>query len=138
MSITSWKKEFYPIPADGSKGGITAIKHSLRKWEGALPENLKKHDLIDVPIDYDDSTCSLCARYYDNTYDDTSTEFHCCQKCPIYKANDSVTCGDAYRRDYSGSATLHNPTPTIDLLKKTLKFYQDKRKKPVAKKEKSK
>ena len=42
MSLTTWKKEFYPVPA--KKMPLRkALEHSILKWRGALPGNLRKH-----------------------------------------------------------------------------------------------
>ena len=44
MSLKTWKKEFYPQSAKRTKQS-EAVEHSLHKWRGILPANLKKHGL---------------------------------------------------------------------------------------------
>lgn len=127
MSEQTWLEEFYPIPADKCRGGIAAIKHSLRKWQGALRENLKKHNLTKPPIEYNTETCSLCVRYELEPNFDLSV----CRKCPIYKTI-AKNCMVAYSASVNHFVSPTNPEPMIKLLKKTLKFYQDKHKKPMS------
>ena len=49
MSVETWKEEFYPVDAtddEVQEGSIfILLDHSILKWTGALPENLKKHDV---------------------------------------------------------------------------------------------
>ena len=42
MSLKSWKKEFYPVPAS-EVAEKDALAHSLRKWEGLQAKHLKRH-----------------------------------------------------------------------------------------------
>lgn len=137
MSLKTWKKEFCPTTAKTAAartGAIKCIEHSLKKWEGALPENLEKHGLeygdhllreIDGPeiMRFDHRTCSLCVKYLVGAD---------CRKCPIVKAG-NPEC-DAYPDnddDWEGvpidgyRKSENNPQPMIDTLKKTLEFYKE-------------
>ena len=88
MSLTTWKKEFYPEDA-GKVSAKDALAHSLRKWEGILPENLKKHDVFldedhklrgkkGPPMGYvtGNKTCALCHHHW-HYFIDT------CDDCPL-------------------------------------------------------
>lgn len=96
MSLQTWKEEFYKVPAIEVKNDKDAIDHSILKWTGLLPENLKKHECkldnagygtalisIDSTQNYPQkllmitgSTCALCKLHIDQ-------EGHC-QNCPLY------------------------------------------------------
>ncbi len=86
MSISTWKKEFYPTPASRCSKK-NALAHSLRKWEGLLKKNLRKHG-----VTWDDAwgllnksgdSCALCMRH------------RACVGCPICVAGLScVTVGN--------------------------------------------
>lgn len=85
MSIETWKKEFYPVSATSRMSKKAAIEHSIKKWEGLLPENLKKHNVVisrygviyDGKINFEisDQSCALCQKYFGE----------CCIKCPLYE-----------------------------------------------------
>lgn len=85
MSIETWKKEFYPVSATSRMSKKAAIEHSIKKWEGLLPENLKKHgvvldrcgDIHDDVINFEisDQSCALCQKYM----------HECCAKCPLHE-----------------------------------------------------
>lgn len=49
MSLTSWINEFYPVQAeDCPTDNVAMLEHAILKWRGALPENLKKHNMVFV------------------------------------------------------------------------------------------
>lgn len=85
MSIKTWKEEFYPRSAASRMSNKAAIEHSIKKWEGLLPENLKKHGVVldrcgdihddEVKFEISDLSCALCQKYF----------WECCIKCPLYK-----------------------------------------------------
>lgn len=85
MSIKTWKKEFYPKSAASRMSKKAAIEHSIKKWEGLLPENLKKHEVVidvcgnihddEIKFEISDQSCALCQKYW----------VECCIKCPLYK-----------------------------------------------------
>lgn len=142
MSLTTWKEEFYPIPADKAKGdALTAVDHSLKKWEGLRADNMKRHgcyaagsaisdDLLDVVTDdgtmlLNCETCALCK--YKDSLDDERTY---CDKCPITLATGSP-CDDLYADDDGDEAAVipwdewtarQNPEPMIAVLETTRKW----------------
>lgn len=100
MSYKTWSEEFYPIFAeDINQKGVSEeelIQHSLTKWKGILPENLKKHGgklftatpTDDPRVEFEDrnfylgtDTCSLCIKYW----------YSCCYPCPLQQQGDE--CG---------------------------------------------
>lgn len=72
MSLATWKAIFYPEEASAAaeRGELAAVEHSIRKWEGATPENLKAHGLaVDETVlqddegfefNFDSDSCALC------------------------------------------------------------------------------
>jgi hypothetical protein len=131
MSLQTWKKEFYPVPADDVEAP-DAIAHSLQKWIGLRPENLKKHgvqikhraveninphgleDYGYIPIS--DSTCSLCAVYFEeDSYDG-------CSACPLALARGGAACDNPMDGEgmspYDVFTRSSDPEPMIMLLKK--------------------
>lgn len=122
MSLATWKAEFYPIEAD-EVAIKDAIDHSLQKWLGLLPENLKKHnvtildkcvqDLDDDRYDPDyivvgSESCSLCHHYHtdDPTDEDEDGDEVYCELCPLYKVRGNVAC-DAERAEEANSPWHH-------------------------------
>jgi len=125
MSVESWKKEFYPIPAYDYRYGrhprLQVLDASLLKWKGLTKANLKKHRVTmvnggigskDDPyferFYFDGDSCSLCAKYYGRTAD------YSCDACPIWKLT-GKTCLSAYSK-------LPDPEPMIQLLTKVRKL----------------
>ena len=139
MSLASWKKEFYPSEANTIKTRIGAIKHSLRKWVGALPKNLKKHKVelregrILEPRDYWDAfvfnsdNCALCQLYFDFYLSEGDDH---CLKCPLYALLNNTRCyGMVGLGEPDRPFELlydDNPNPMIALLRKALKVEQKK------------
>lgn len=154
MSLESWKKEFYPIPACliavDTDNPVTLIEHSLRKWRGALPENLARHELEyhhhglteikeasespvpSGPFGFISNSCSLCAKYYKSPR--FSAPFSCAT-CPIAIV-DGVSCeGRSLDPDSPGGGVAHDhekdtyaksrndPQPMIALLERVLAAY---------------
>jgi hypothetical protein len=116
MSLNSWKKEFYPVPAKKVKGRIERIKHSWKKWQGALPENCAKHGVQYAghavgTLDFNANTCALCCKYYE--FDEEHWLNLVCRKCPIVKVTGS-TCIEAYDNAFN------NPEPMVRLLQEVL------------------
>ena len=94
MSFESWIEEFYPVPARECPKEQAAA-HSLKKWQGALPENLVKHGVVyrygtirengSHYLSFDSGSCALCHHYVDK-YRWT------CGTCPLFIVRDHVAC----------------------------------------------
>ena len=126
MGIESWKREFYKSIDRAIKDDISAVKHSLVKWNGLLPENLKAHNLESIHDDcivvgrngakfeINGDTCALCVAH----------NFSDCDACPLFKTLGNRKCYtnrgftsvpfDVYQSE-------GNPVPMIKALEKTLK-----------------
>lgn len=135
MSLTTWKKEFYPKPPTKRMTWKSAILHSIKKWEGALPENLQKHKLeIDDCRDlrnagyregckydsfvFDQDTCALCVKTMDKNGDQI------CGKCPLFYAQHQKPCGKG--TPYGDSMEALNdkldPAPMLSALRNLLQI----------------
>ena len=104
-----------------------AIEHSIKKWEGLLPENLKRHevaidvcgDIHDDEINFEmcDESCALCQKYVH--------EF--CVKCPLYKKL-GFGCGRGTIKDGDGwKSYMEEGSP--ELMLKNLRSLLDEDKK---------
>lgn len=128
MSLASWKREFYPITAKqaAKQGDLAAAEHSLKKWEGALPENAKRHGVIVDGIEllangrafsFVDKTCALCERHASPPPFPAGQE---CEKCPL-----GITlgrpCAGWDDEPYGAMESDSNPRPMIAALRKTVK-----------------
>lgn len=118
MSADSWRSEFYPVDAETvAKHGdaVKAVEHSLQKWRGALPKNLKKHGLSCAPLAFIADTCSLCKMYISG---------RCCRACPLYVSRGEVACTDERSDElinpYDSYVLGHNPKPMIEALELAL------------------
>ena len=126
MSIKTWIKEFYPIPVT-KVSKKHALKHSLKKWEGLLKKNLKKHQVYMVhiqgfqlidnknknPSDFSkDDTCALCWHFY---------QYVNCGCCPI--AKHSINC-NFINSAYQKSVTSQDARPMVELLRKLVKLEE--------------
>lgn len=109
MSLKTWKKEFFP-PMDTSTE-LGAIIHSLRKWRGLRPENMKKHgvkkhltstrEIVDRrhnSLEIDAYSCALCWRH-------TLAKNGNCFGCSLLKQLES-------------ECDLHDNSPYVLFLKK--------------------
>lgn len=118
MSKKSWLEEYYPVPAD-QVAEKDAVAHTRRKWEGLLPENLKKHGLSDPPIDVDTTTCALCVHYYHHPM--LGQEYRSCTRCPLANARGGVPCDrcrtEEHEAPYHAWSGYEDPTPMIQLLR---------------------
>lgn len=127
MSIETWKKEFYPVSATSRMSKKAAIEHSIKKWEGLLPENLKKHNVVingygdihddEVNFEISDQSCALCQKYW----------VECCIKCPLYEklgfacGKGEIEAGDgwvSYMEEGSPELMLKNLRSLLDEVKK--------------------
>ena len=111
MSLETWKEEFYPTHArEATATPVQALKNSLRKWIGAKPANLAKHEVTLEELDaeelLDGDNCSLCH------YSGCPTASVDCSLCPLAPKG----CQQNYRiflYDF-------NPYPLIEQLTTTL------------------
>ncbi len=125
MSLETWKKEFYPIPAEkATRTWITATEHSLRKWIGRTAANLGKHEVhvsavgnISITDDFsgdcfpfDCDSCALCQKA---VY---------CKGCPLYKYL-GMRCDDD-RAPYKKLIETSDPKPMIKALRGTLRMLK--------------
>jgi hypothetical protein len=128
MSLDSWKKEHYPITAaEAAKlGDLGAARHSLRKWEGALKKNTKRHEVEFItglhlyienavgafsgkPLFFDNYSCALCSLFWDDSY---------CGDCPLAKTL-GKSCDAGVDSPYY-KAKQGDPLPMIRALRKTV------------------
>lgn len=121
MSINSWKKEFYQGRIrDAAKDPLTAVDHSLRKWEGLKSANVAKHGLVawdgalknpssNATFYIDNDSCALCQMSADD-----------CRKCPIVLATDK-TC-DGTDSPFADWLCGSNPTRMIKVLKSARRY----------------
>lgn len=89
MSFYSWKREFYPRPAH-RVARKDALAHSLKKWEGLRPSNLRRHGVVMVNarvfaeacpekfLSVDADSCALCYWYTNQKRVDKP-----CRGCPL-------------------------------------------------------
>lgn len=134
MSLTEWKKEFYPKPAN-KVSKKDALAHSLKKWEGLLVENLVRFDLWSASgyimemnahnksnkeLAIDSTTCALCIHYI------IKEEYvvDSCEICPLYKVR-GTRCdrdkGNERSSPYKSFITNENAMPMYKLLLKAMK-----------------
>ncbi len=132
MSLKTWKEEFYPVKAEDVKPGLDSIEHSLTKWKGALPENLKRHacrysfhhiDDDKQAFKFDDFTCALCQNH------------DCTPKEGFYSDESLITISICPIESYAGipccegtplsifCTSENNPQPMIELLQSTKEWY---------------
>lgn len=136
MSLKTWKEEFYPIPAIKVEMGA-AVDHSITKWSGLRPENLKKHHVVtneygifdessetsadgviqQLPINSD--SCALCWYYINRE----------CIHCPLYLVRDETPCDRRMDGETIGPFPHYvdtgDPEPMIDWLEKAAAAYKD-------------
>lgn len=134
MSLESWKREFYRIPASQVSKGW-ALRHSLKKWIGLRPMNRKKHNVslsveriqlvntsdIGRSRDGDDvdclkigaESCALC-EHFDNKKR--------CENCPLIQAG-IVNC-KFYDSPYDKFMEDGSVVPMIKALQKAQKWMR--------------
>lgn len=140
MTLFTWIAEFYPEPADVPTNDADRCRHSIRKWEGARKENLKRHGMVhrigyaklfsdelfsDGPsFWFGPDTCALCLVHME--------EEDCNKSCPLLRAG-FVPCGTSPWLDESvtiGSDPYEiwcdtgDPEPMIAALKKALEMVE--------------
>ena len=130
MSLASWKKEFYPIPASKTSKR-SAVAHSLRKWTGLTKANLKKHGLeaceatiCEKNDEYEEmqiesDSCALCHHYLG---DISFNALDYCANCPLYKVRGNVSCDQRkvaeYAAPYVAFLDTGDARPMLKWLKK--------------------
>lgn len=141
MSVKTWKGEFYPVPAV-DVSAAEAAAHSLRKWIGARPENLIKHDVLlnsetgsiidssDERVRFTSVTCALCARFYDVDYGESESGGYdddgACRQCPLALVRGGVSCTNIIEDEESESpfdmltSDRPSPEPMISWLEKAV------------------
>ena len=127
MSLKSWRAEFYPVSAKKAQHDtFVALQHAKLLWSGLTPENLAKHDVLEVSGDLrnkhyrgnfqiDASTCSLCERYLLK-----------CSDCPLTRVR-GVACHKDKGWDISPYhiwLDKGNPKPMIWLINKAIARHQ--------------
>lgn len=135
MSLESWKREFYPVPAPRAKEWKAAA-HSLRKWIGLSRANLKRHGLEKADgshmikqrggglMMHGTETCALCCQY------DDGTEENSCGPCPLYAALDNDKCAGDKNDVYGKWLHRGHAGPMIRALRKAVKIEAARGKKP--------
>jgi len=140
MTVKTWIDEFYPKPVEDTTPD-DAVQHSLTKWQGLKPENLKKHNVrvstfADVVgINDDDqmdglsingTTCSLCHHFLSHKDEHLDR----CEPCPLSIVRGKTPCDNerddediapwyAFRDNTNG---LNTPEPMIHWLEKALEM----------------
>lgn len=118
MSLKTWKEEFYSTEANKVKRG-DALDHSIQKWIGLRPKNIKKHGLYLECADLMDDdnifginadSCALCQRYLKPRKDNS------CATCPLFKFL-GRRCDDGEDSPYMIFDYTNNPEPMIKALK---------------------
>lgn len=110
MSKDTWRAEFFPTDASTARNmtNLEAVRHSLRKWRGLTPDNLKAHGLrvsangsiMDGPqsvLGIDDTTCSLCVKHFAVYGMLTAKER--CRSCPLARARSGYPCDKTTRKE---------------------------------------
>ncbi len=122
MSLETWKEEFYQYDVYSEEAEESPILHSLNKWKGLLPNNLKKHnvrivqenwdtvlkDENDEVFSVDAKTCALC-QWSDG-----------CDNCKLAEMRGGVPC-DEFKEDedespWSALKNRQDPRPMIQQL----------------------
>lgn len=148
MSITTWKEEFYPVPASSVPKEMSA-RHSLKKWQGLLPENMKRHKVKRVvggwmpdsaiedkdgwKFEFCGATCALCENYQIDTYSNPDDD-DICRKCPLFKVLGRACDNSTEDKPSPWHAFSHknNPKPMIEALTKTAEIEREASEKRAA------
>jgi hypothetical protein len=131
MTLATWKAEFYPVEAS-DVSAEDAAAHSLRKWEGLLPDALNRHGVwiwgiyvvecvppCTSAVQIDSESCALCELYWEGPADAP------CVTCPLAIARGGVSC-NSFRQDegsYSPWKRWYrdkDPVPMIHWLRVTV------------------
>ena len=139
MSLSTWKKEFYPITAieAAKQGPRAALEHSIKKWEGGAVANCKKHGIsigkgigkgIIYDFSFDGESCALCKLFLGDP----------CEGCPLYIALGHNVCDDP-RQPYSTFIHTGSVRSMLAALRKARRLFTDpkRRKKLTAEERKA-
>lgn len=117
MSLKTWKAEFYPVEASADMTDLEAVRHAIRKFEGARRGNVKKHcltltgscldDGTSIDFMFNDTTCALCLKY-------SGYQKHCAE-CPLLAVR-GRPCDVGDDAPY-GSVVDGDPEPMLALLR---------------------
>jgi hypothetical protein len=122
MSLATWKKEFYPVPAS-KVSKKNALAHSLKKWEGLLKNNLKKHGVESYRgcisegysfLDIDSSSCALCIHH--------DSDFPYCSGCPLHKSLGRA-CSTFSGAEYESFTSHGDAKPMFFALRRAVKEH---------------
>lgn len=158
MSMETWKATYYEggdaaVRKAAEAGDVEALRHSIRKWEGAGKEALEEHGLRKTDsscvitetegeqwLAFGLRSCALCQRHLVYTQDGPVVEHtgeghESCGKCPLVRQRDGgvlLTCYED-EDDDEGSApyrrwTEHNdPGPMLALMRDVLRAHESSR-----------
>ena len=130
MSVQSWKREFYPIPAIKIKTVEGALISAMNKFEGALSKNLHKHSvrliygaianldprLTCAVFEFDDSSCALCYLFASGSYN-LVCHRPSCYGCPLTGSTNCHNTRSPFKIFINGG----NPRPMLKVLRKALR-----------------
>ena len=132
MTPEQWLSKYYPVPASAlaEASDEECLLHCEKKWEGAMEENLPEGMTYSehcVGIDgfgliFDCDTCALCHKY---GYEAGSCENNDGIKCPIVRMQGFTCCHTPFNHMGTFEQSENDPSPMIDLLKRTLEFVRN-------------
>ena len=136
MSLQTWKETFYEdimnMKEEKRLSDLSCAEHTLKKYQGLLPENLEKHGvglfgralreknlsyvelLATGEFDFSSDTCSFCLKHYNFEYQITE-----CGNCPIGRI--SKPCGGNNKENtWYQVIFTKDPNPMITLMEKII------------------
>lgn len=136
--LEAWKEEFYPISGKeaADQGLEAALLHSIQKWKGLLPENLRRfpelgwdHENARIvyrngpEFGFGTSSCSLCQMFQMKAHEDDPSP---CFGCPLYDEEQETAC---YNDDRAYSQVVdygESPILMVQELEAALKVWREK------------
>ena len=133
MSLESWKKEFYSVPAD-KVAKKDALAHSLRKWEGLTKAALRKHKIsrcgdtigeeeLNEYFPIDSSTCALCEAFHEEL---PGEAIRSCGSCPLVGLSEQEEGDSGCTKEYLAWFANHRLAPMLALLRKAMRAQAKK------------
>jgi hypothetical protein len=129
MSLATWKKEFYPVPAN-RVSKAKALAHSLQKWRGLTKAALKRHGVTarwahiagdtGDEIAIDAKSCALCVHH----------AWDGCKECPLALSRGGVRCdathaGGAYSPYHAWTTSSRKDArPMIRALQAAIRYQR--------------